>query len=73
MRERHAGRRQIVEPKTCIGNGTDLSVMLREACVCKREAPMRVRIRLLPLMRDDSSRVLIGAAGTWSSDWPERV
>ncbi len=56
-----------------MGNGTALSVMLREACVCKRVAPKCVRIRLWPLRRDDSSRVLIGAAGMRRSDWPERV
>ncbi len=31
------------------------------------------RIRLWPLRRDDSSRVLIGAGGTWRSEWPRRV
>ncbi len=30
---------------------------------------MTRRIRFCPLRRDDSSRVLIGAAGTWRSDW----
>ncbi len=59
--------------RPCIGKGTDLSVMLREACACKRDAPMYVRIRLWPLRREDSSRLLIGAAGTWRPDWPERV
>ncbi len=33
---------------------------------------MLVRIRLWPLKRDESSRVLIGAAGTWPSDWRRR-
>ncbi len=33
---------------------------------------MCARIRLWPLRRDDSSRVLIGAAGTWPSDWRRR-
>ncbi len=37
-RERHAGRRQIMGAKTCIGNGTALSVLMREACVFKRGA-----------------------------------
>ncbi len=42
-----------------------------------------LRIRLWPLSRADSSRVLVGAAGMWRfdwaqagrrrSDWPERV
>ncbi len=52
--------------KACIGNGTALSVMLSEAYVCKRCAPMCVRIRLWPPRRDDSSHVVIGAAGTWA-------
>ncbi len=30
-------------------------------------------IRIWPLRRDDSSRVLIGAGGMWRSDWLERV
>ncbi len=71
-RERLAGQRQIMGTKTCIGNGTALSVMLCEACVCKRDAPMCVRIRLWPFRRDDSSHVLIGAAGMWHSDWRRR-
>ncbi len=56
----------------CIGNGTTLSVMLREACEFERYAAMCVRIRLWPHRRDDSSRVLIGSAGTWRSDWRRR-
>ncbi len=39
------------------------------ACVCKGDAPLCVRILL---WRDDSSCVLIGAAGTWRSDWRRR-
>ncbi len=31
------------------------------------------KIRLWSLRRDDSSRVMIGAGGTWLSDWPERM
>ncbi len=31
------------------------------------------RIGLWPLRRDDHSGVLIGAGGTWRSDWPARV
>ncbi len=31
------------------------------------------RIRFWPLRRDKRSRVLIGAGGTWCSDWPECV
>ncbi len=58
--------------KTCIGKVTALRVVLHEACVCKRDAPTCVRIRLWPLRRDDSSRVMIGAAGVWRSDWRRR-
>ncbi len=43
--------------------------MLREACVCKCDASMCVRIHLWPLRRDDSSHVLIGVAGSCRSDW----
>ncbi len=46
--------------------------MLREACVFKRAALKCVRIRLWPVRRDDSSRVLIGAAGMSRSDWRRR-
>ncbi len=67
--ERNTGQGQIMGTKSYIGIGTALSVMLHEACVCKRDAPMCVRIRLGPLRREDSSRVLIGAGRTWSSDW----
>ncbi len=62
---------------------TAFYVMVREACVCKRDPPTCPRIRLWPVRLDDSSRVLIGAAGLWRcdwrrqkcgrSDWPERV
>ncbi len=44
---------------------TAFYVILREACVCKRDAPKCPRIRLWPVRRDDISRVLIGAAGLW--------
>ncbi len=71
-REKHAGQRVLMGTETCIGNGTALCAMLREACACKRDAPMSVSIRLWPLRRDDRSRVLIGAAGTWRSDWRRR-
>ncbi len=50
-----------------------MGVVFREACVFERLVPICVRIHLWPLMRDDSSRVLIGADGTCRSDWPERV
>ncbi len=43
--------------------------MLREAGVCKRDAPKCVRIRLWLFRRDDSSHALIGAAGMQRSDW----
>ncbi len=42
---------------------------MREACVCVSVTRRSDRIRLLPLRRDDRSRVLIGAAGIWRSDW----
>ncbi len=38
----------------------------------KRDALRSVRIRIWPLRRDDSSRVLIGAAGVWPSKWRRR-
>ncbi len=38
----------------------------------KRDALKCVRIRNWPLRRDDRLRVLIGAAGTWRSDWCRR-
>ncbi len=72
MEERHAGQTQIMGKKACVQKGTALSVLLREACVCKRDAPTCVRIRLLLPRRDDSSRVLIGAVGGWLSDWRSR-
>ncbi len=53
---------------------TALCVVLREACVFKRYAPVCVlRICIWPPKRDDSSRVLIGAGGIERSDWPEHV
>ncbi len=59
-REGHAGQRQIMGTKTFIGKGTALGVKLR------------VRVHLWPLWRDDSSRVPIGTAGSWRSDWRMR-
>ncbi len=41
--------------------------------MCKRDVPAFVRVRVRPLKRDDSSRVLICAAGMWRSDWSVRV
>ncbi len=61
-----------METKTYIGKGTPLSVMLSEACVCQRDVPKCVKIRLWPLRRDDSLRVLIGAAGPRRSDLRRR-
>ncbi len=58
--------------KTCIGNDTASSVMLREAYVFERDALRCVKIRFWPLRRADSSRALIGGAGTWRSDWHRR-
>ncbi len=58
--------------KTYIGKDTALGVMLGEACVYKHDAPTCDRIRLWPLRRDDSSRVLIGANGIRRSDLRRR-
>ncbi len=44
---------------------------MRLACF-KRDAPKSPRLRLWPVRRDDSSRVLIGAAGRSRSDWRRR-
>ncbi len=66
-------------PKTNNGDGelywksTALNVVLREACVFLRDAPKSPRLRLWPVGRDDSSRVLIGAAGRSRSDWRRRT
>ncbi len=68
-RDRRTGQRQRIETKTCGGQCTDLSVMLREACVYKCGSPKCVRIRLWSLKRENRSRVLIGAARTWRCDW----
>ncbi len=46
--------------------------MLREACVCKRDETTCPRIRIWPLVRDNSSRALIGAAVALRSDWRRR-
>ncbi len=40
--------------------------------MCKRDAPVCVKIPLWSLKRVDSSRVLIRAAGTWRFDWHRR-
>ncbi len=82
-REWHDGQRQVMGTQTCIAKDTAFNVLLREACVFKRDAPKSPGIRLWPVRRDDSSRVLIGAArlsrSDWRrrkcerSDWPERV
>ncbi len=45
---------------------------MREACVFNRDAPKCVKIRLWPIRRDNSSRVLIGAAGMWHLHWRRR-
>ncbi len=45
--------------------------MLGEACVCKGDAPTCPNSPL-PIRRDDSSHVLIGAVGMWRSDWRRR-
>ncbi len=43
----------------------DNDCLVREACVHS--------IRLWPLRRDDSSRILIGTGGTSRSNWAERA
>ncbi len=55
-----------------VGKDTALTVLMRKACAYKRDVPTCVRIRLWPLRHDDSSLVLIGAAGRWRSDWRRR-
>ncbi len=39
----------------------------------KRDAPKSPRLSFWPVRRDDSSRVLIGAAGRSRSDWRRRT
>ncbi len=66
-------------PKTNNGDeelywkSTAFNVVLREACVFQRDAPKSPGIRLWPVRRDESSRVLIGAAGRSRSDWRRRT
>ncbi len=68
-REWHDGQRHNNGDDILYWKNTAFGVMLREARVCKRDAPKCLIIRLWPVRRDDSSRVLIGAAGLWRSDW----
>ncbi len=42
------------------------------APVFRRDARLVPRIQLWPVRLDDRSGVLIGADGTWRSDWPAR-
>ncbi len=70
--EWHVGQRNNNGDEKLVWTNAALDVMLREECVCKRDALKCVRIRPWPLRRDDSSRVLIGAAGIWRSDWRRR-
>ncbi len=72
-REWHVGQSHNNGDEILYWKNTASDVVLCEACVCKRYAPKCVRIRLWPVRRGDSSRVLIGAAGMWRSDWPDRV
>ncbi len=67
-REWHDGQRQIMRTQTCIAKYTAFNVLIGEACVFWRDAPKISRIRLWPVRRDDSSRVLIGAAERSRSD-----
>ncbi len=70
--ELNDGQRQMRGKQTCIAKDTAFNVMSREACVFQRAAPQIPRIRLWAVRRDDSSRVLIGAAGRSRSDWRSR-
>ncbi len=45
---------------------------MKRACVSVTHRSV-FRIRLWPVRRDDISRVLIGAAGVWRSDWRRRT
>ncbi len=61
---------QIIRTNTYIGkNQLWTWCFVKRVCVCNRDAPTCVRIRLWLLRLDDSSRVLIGAAGMWWPDW----
>ncbi len=71
-REWQEGQRHNNGDKILYWKNTALDVMLCEACVCNRDTLQCVRIRLWPLRRDDSSRVLIGAAGMRRSYWCRR-
>ncbi len=67
-------------PKTDKGDGR-VYVRKAQSCVlcCVRRARLSVtcrrviRIRIWPSKRDQRSGALIGAGGTWRSDWSERV
>ncbi len=65
-RECHDGQRHNNGDEILYWKNAAFDMMLREACVCKRDMPKCVRIRLWPVRRDDSSRVLIGTGGTWA-------
>ncbi len=71
-REWHDGQRHNNGDEILIWKNTAFDVMLREAGVCKHDASTCLRIRLWPVRHEDSSRVLIGAAGLWRSDWRRR-
>ncbi len=58
-------------PKTNNGD-ENLYWKNRALGVILRDAPTCARIRLWPLRRDDSLRVLIGTTGMWRSDWHRR-
>ncbi len=49
-----------------------LYFQIKKTAACINFVP-KIRIRLWPLRRDDSSSILIGAGGIWRSDWPEHV
>ncbi len=47
-------------------------MVLRDVCLCKRDASTFVRISHWPLRRDDSTREMIGTSRSWGSDWLRR-
>ncbi len=79
-RERHDGQRQIMGAKACIGKFTTLRVMLRAACVCKRDVPCQnsllATLAWRQLTRPDwcsrSVTFWLAQVERGRSDWPGR-
>ncbi len=70
----HDDEGQINEAGKCIRENTTFWTILGDGVrVQACHAAVWIRFRLRPLGRDDHSGVLIGAGGTWPSDWPVRV